>query len=81
MDIQTRKIQFVQEFLKLQNEDLLVRLEKLLLSNKSQKKENKKFTPMSINELNQRISKSMNDSKNNKLTSTKDLITEIEKWS
>jgi len=40
MDIQTRKIAFVQEFLKLQNEDLISRFEKLLRTEKSSKKDN-----------------------------------------
>lgn len=78
MDIQTRKIEFVQEFLKLQNEELLSHLERLLRSNKSK---NKEFKPMSIDELNTRIDKSINDSNNDQLTTSKDLMTEIEQWS
>jgi hypothetical protein len=79
MDIQSRKIDFIQEFLKIQNEDLISRLEKLLRSNKT--KEETAFEPMTIDELNARIDKSINDSKNNKLTSSNDLLDEIEKWS
>ena len=30
MDLQTRKITFVQEFLKIQSEEVIIRLEKLL---------------------------------------------------
>ena len=79
MDIQSRKIDFIQEFLKIQNEDLISRLEKLLRSNKT--KEETTFEPMTLDELNARIDKSINDSKNNKLTSSNDLLDEIEKWS
>lgn len=80
MDIQTRKIEFIQEFLKLQNEDLIARFEKLLRSeNKS--KESDKIQPMSIDELNRRIDKSLEDSKNGNLTQLNDLISEIEEWS
>ena len=78
MDIQSRKIDFIQEFLKIQNEELISRLEKLLRSSKS--KEKTIFKPMTVAELNSRIDKSMVDSKNNKLTSSNDLIAEIEKW-
>lgn len=78
MDIQTRKIEFIQEFLKIQNEELLIRLEKLLHANKSTK--NNDLRPMTIDELNERIDKSMDDSKNNRLTTSSDLISEIEKW-
>lgn len=78
MDIQSRKIDFIQEFLKIQNEELISRLEKLLRSSKSNEKTI--FKPMTVAELNSRIDKSMADSKNNKLTSSNDLIAEIEKW-
>jgi hypothetical protein len=78
MDIQSRKIDFIQEFLKIQNEELITRLEKLLRSSTSNEKTIIK--PMTVTELNSRIDKSIADSKNNKLTSSDDLIAEIEKW-
>lgn len=79
MDIQTRKIEFVQEFLKIQSEELICRLENLLQS-ETKLKTDKEFQPMSLEELNSRIDKSMEDSKNGKLTKSNDLISEIEKW-
>lgn len=78
MDIQTRKIEFIQEFLKLQNEELISRLEDLLRASKSK---NDDFKQMKIDELNSRIDQSINDSKNDRLTNSDDLIAEIEKWS
>lgn len=78
MDIQTRKIEFIQEFLKIQNEELISRLENLLRAGKSKADD---FKQMTIDELNCRIDQSMNDSKNDRLTNSEDLITEIEKWS
>lgn len=77
MDLQTRKIAFIQEFLKLQNEEVISRLEKLL--KKEKKVDN--VNPMTIQELNKRIDKSLEDSKNGKLIEANDLISEIEKWS
>tara|TARA_B110000091_G_C13579224_1_gene375715 strand:- start:73 stop:294 length:222 start_codon:yes stop_codon:yes gene_type:complete len=56
MDIQTRKIEFVQEFLKLQSDELVSVLENIL---KSETKENLK--PMSMGELNKRIDRSEKD--------------------
>ena len=56
MDIQTRKIEFVQAFLKLQNEEMISLFERIL---KSGKKDN--FQPMSIDELNKRIDQSEKD--------------------
>lgn len=77
MDIQTRKIAFIQEFLKLQNEELLSRLESLLRADKSK---NNDFEPMTIDELNSRIDQSINDSENGKLTTSDELLAEIKKW-
>ncbi len=67
MDIQTRKIEFIQEFLKIQSEDLVLRLDKLLKkeTSKIDVKTNKALT---VAEMHNRISKSMKDSKANKLT-------------
>ncbi len=78
MDIQARKIQFVQEFLNLQNEELLTRLENLLHTDKSKRARN--ISAMTTEEFNERIDKSMEDSMQEKLTGTADLKTEIEKW-
>jgi len=78
MDIQTRKIEFIEEFLKLQNEELISRLENLLRASKSK---NDDFKQMTIDELNSRVDQSMNDSKNDRLTNSDGLIAEIEKWS
>ena len=78
MDIQTRKIEFVQELLKLENEELLTQLEDLLHSVNSINDSD--FKPMSVSEFNNRIDQSIDDSKNEKLTSTNDLILEIDKW-
>lgn len=75
MDLQSRKIEFVQEFLKLQNEEAISRLEKVL------RKEKKDIQPMSVEQFNKRIDKSMQDSKKGRLTKSNDLIAEIEKWS
>ena len=74
MDIQTRKIEFVKEFLKLQSENVIARFEKLL------KSENTEFEPMTVEEFNKRIDKSMEDSKNGKLIESSKLKEKIEQW-
>jgi len=79
MDIQTRKISFVQEFLKLQNEKIILRFEKLLQNEKKNIVEND-IQPMSIEEFNRRIDLSLEDSKKGRLTEANELISEIEKW-
>ncbi len=77
MDIQTRKIEFVQAFLKLQSEELISRLESLLKSNETNEDEHR---PMSVDEFNERIHQSMSDSDNERLTISTELINEIDKW-
>jgi len=79
MDLQTRKISFVQEFLSIQSEEVISRLEKYLKKEKTAMEE-KTFKPMTIEELNRRIDKSEQDSINGRLTETKDLLKEIKKW-
>lgn len=80
MDIQTRKIKFIQEFLKLQSEEVISQLEKIL--RKGQKSENlQDFKPMTLDELNVRIDKSLDDSKNGRLIEAHKLLSEVEKWS
>lgn len=73
MDIQSRKIAFVQEFLKLQNEELIARLESLL---KREQKTNieKEVNPFTMEELNERISKSEDDFKNGRFKTTSELL-------
>ncbi|MBC6409543.1 MAG: hypothetical protein GDA42_03660 [Ekhidna sp.] len=75
MDIQTRKIAFVQEFLKLQNEKAISRLESVLKTEKQEE-----FQPMSIEEFNKRIDTSMEDAKNGKLIEASELKAKIDKW-
>ena len=73
MDIQTRKIEFVQSFLKLQSEEIISQFEKLL--NKAKKSNTEKeFKPFTIEELNERISKSEDDFENGRFKTTSELL-------
>ena len=80
MNIKVRKLEFVQEFLKLQNEEVISKLEKILHKEKSGS-DDRKMESMSVEELNKRIDKAMEDSKNGRLTEANDLLAEIEGWS
>ena len=75
MDLQSRKIEFMQEFLKIQSEEVISRLENIL-----RKEKQKNFNPMSVEEFNLRIDKSMEDSKNGKLIEASELKAKMEKW-
>lgn len=79
MDLQSRKIEFVQEFLKLQSEEVISRLEKILW-NETLTSTEKEVEPMTVQEFNDRIDKSMEDSKNGRLIKASDLKAKIEKW-
>ena len=77
MDLQSRKIEFVQDFLKLQSEEAISRLEKLL---KKEKKNvvGKEFKSMTKKELNKRIDQSEADFNNNRYKKTSELLSKYE---
>ena len=79
MDLQTRKIEFVQEFLKFQSEEVVLRFEKLLLKEKESLADDE-FEPMTMKEFNDRIDMSMEDSKNGRIIKASDLKAKIDKW-
>jgi hypothetical protein len=80
MDLQTRKLEFIKDFLKLTSEEAVIKLERLL---KKQKKSDfeEDHSPMTLEELNSRIDRSMEDSKEGRLIDSKELQSEIDKWS
>jgi len=80
MDLQTRKLNFIQEFLRLKNEKLIAKLENILKSEKAKSYE-KHISPMSEDELNRIIDEAEKDSREGKLTSAVELRKEIDSWS
>lgn len=74
MDIKARKLQFIQEFLKIQNEELIIRLEKVL------KDDSKDLNPFTLEEFNARINQSLEDSKRDNVIESDELIEEIKQW-
>ncbi len=68
MDLQTRKIEFIQAFLKIQSEEVIAQFEKLL------KKRKAEFKPMSVAELNNRVAQSEADFKNNRFKTSAELL-------
>tara|TARA_R110002049_G_scaffold302135_2_gene494751 strand:+ start:462 stop:695 length:234 start_codon:yes stop_codon:yes gene_type:complete len=77
MNLEARKIEFVQEFLKLQSEEAVSRLEKILRKEKKASDE-RIFEPMTQDELNKRIDKSESDFRNNRFKSSSDLLAKYE---
>jgi hypothetical protein len=70
MDLQTRKIEFIQKFLKLQSEEVISQFENLM------KKRTKKdsFKPMSVEDFNKRIDQSEDDFKNGRYKTSSELL-------
>ena len=70
MDLQTRKIQFVQEFLKLESEEVISQFENLL----NKKSSKSAIKPLSIEEFNKGIDKSENDFRTGRYKSSIELL-------
>ena len=79
MDIQARKISFVQEFLNLNSEEAIVSLEELLKQLKSRSK--KEAKPMSMKEFNERIDRALDDAENGRVLTMDELQKEMASWS
>jgi len=79
MDLQARKITFVQEFLRLQNEEIVSGLEDLLRKKKAEQYE-QKLNPMSIDQLNNEIDQALLDSKEDRIISASDLQKKAKQW-
>lgn len=72
MDLQTRKIEFVQEFLKLENEEIVAILEVVMKQQTSNTEDT--FKPMTIDELNARIDRSEEDFRQGRYKTSAELL-------
>jgi hypothetical protein len=72
MDLEARKISFVQEFLRLQSEEIVIHLENLLHKQKVELLD-QEMKSMSINQFNKEIDQSLDDAKNGRIIAAKDL--------
>ena len=79
MDLEARKISFVQEFLRLQSEEIVIHLENLLHKQKVELLD-QEMKSMNIEQFNKEIDQSLDDAKNARIISTKDLKSKIQKW-
>jgi hypothetical protein len=78
MTIETRKILFIQEFLKLKNEKAISRLEKVL-QDQINFDESNMNEPITEYELNKRIDQSESDFRNSRFKTSSELIDKYEK--
>ena len=79
MDLQTRKIHFIQEILLLKNEEIINKLEKLLYQER-EKLAKKEPDPMTIEDFNSLIDQAEDDSKNNRLYHAGEILKDIDTW-
>ena len=80
MDLEARKIMFVQEFLRLENEKVINGLEKMLRRKKNKLFE-ERLAPMSLQQFNAEIDAALTDSENNRVIKTDELVAKVQKWS
>jgi uncharacterized protein YjaZ len=79
MDIQTRKINFVQEFLRLRNIKLIEKLEKILLEDKAKDFE-ANLKPLSLDNFNKMVDKSIKDATQGNVVDARELKESVKKW-
>ncbi|MEH6682705.1 MAG: hypothetical protein V7724_19335 [Sediminicola sp.] len=77
MNLEARKIEFVQEFLQLQSEEAVSRLEKILRKEKNASDE-RIFESITEDALNKRIDQSESDFRNNRFKSSSELLANYE---
>ena len=80
MDLEARKISFIQEFLRLQSEEIVSGLENLMRKKKAELIE-QNFKPISMKQYNAEIDQAMEDSKKGRMVKATDLKAKIQKWS
>ena len=79
MDLQIRKIQFVQEFLRINSEQIMDVLENVLKSEKKKLYESQP-KPFTLAEFNQMIDQAESDVANNRMKTVHELKTDIQSW-
>ena len=79
MDLQSRKISFIQAFLSIQDEAIISRFEQLLSAGKSESPD-KAPVPMSLEQLKRDICQSLADSTQDNVTSSEELLNQISNW-
>ena len=79
MDLQRRKLQFVQEFLRLAHDNIIEKFEKMLQQERKRIVE-QDISPMTMDQYEQRINNASDDLKNNRVTTAKKLKNEIASW-
>ncbi len=78
--VNSRKLHFIEELLKIENEDIIIKLEVILQEERLKFLEQELGTPMSLKNFNAMIDKSENDLVEGKVTTANELKKKIQKW-
>jgi len=79
MDIQTRKLDFIQDFLKYANTSILEKFEEMLRQEREKELE-QEIKPMTLKQYEHRINKALTDVEHNRVKSARALKNEIATW-
>ncbi len=79
MTVETRKLNLIEEFIKITDEDLITRMEELVLDDKRKRYE-QRLRPMRMDEFHSMIEQSRSEIENGWVTSQEDLKKEIKSW-
>ncbi len=77
MNLEARKIEFIQDFLKIKNEEVISRLEKIMIEEKNVSND-QLFKPMTQEELDKRIDQSESDFLNKRFKNSTELLSKYE---
>jgi hypothetical protein len=78
--VESKKLQLIQDFLKIQNEKIINKIEALIKKERFKALEGELDTPFSENEFNEMIDRSENDAIQGKLHTSKELKKQIHSW-
>ena len=77
MDLQTRKVQFIKEVLRVKNENIIEKLQKILHKEKKKVIE-KEFSPMTNKEFYSLIDSAEDDSENDRMYNAGEILKDID---
>lgn len=80
MDIQAIKLELIQYLLNTEKESLLKKVKELVLKEERTADNSQKRTPLTIEELNNKLKRSEEDYEAGRITTDEDLDKEIETW-
>ncbi len=79
MNIETRKLNLVQEFLRVSDEEVIAKLEQVLRDERNKKLE-KELSPMTMEEFYGMIDKAEGDIKAGRVSEARELLKKVDKW-